>query len=83
MIVGGTALVGARGDYWRTVLGALLLTELTTLLIGYGFGEASQQILCYGLAILVVVPLYGRDRRGGGSRMSDAAKGAREAVRCA
>jgi ribose transport system permease protein len=62
VIVGGTALVGARGDYWRTVLGALLLTELTTILIGYGFGEASQQIF-YGLVILVVVPLYGRDRR--------------------
>jgi ribose transport system permease protein len=62
VIVGGTALVGARGDYWRTVLGALLLTELTTILIGYGFGEASQQIF-YGLAIMVVVPLYGRDRR--------------------
>ena len=62
VIVGGTALVGARGDYWRTVLGALLLTELTTILIGYGFGEASQQIF-YGLAILIVVPLYGRDRR--------------------
>jgi ribose transport system permease protein len=62
VLVGGTSLVGARGDYWRTVLGAILLTELTTMLIGYGFSAAIQQIL-YGVVILVVVPAYGRDRR--------------------
>jgi ribose transport system permease protein len=62
VIVGGTALVGARGDYWRTVLGALLLTVLTTILIGHGLGDAGQQIF-YGLVILLVVPAYGRDRR--------------------
>jgi ribose transport system permease protein len=62
VIVGGTALVGARGDYWRTVLGALLLTVLTTVLIGHGLGDAGQQII-YGLVILLVVPAYGRDRR--------------------
>jgi ribose transport system permease protein len=62
VIVGGTALVGARGDYWRTVIGALLLTVLTTILIGHGLGAAGQQIF-YGLVILVVVPAYGRDRR--------------------
>lgn len=62
VIVGGTALVGARGDYWRTVIGALLLTMLTTVLIGHGLGDAGQQII-YGLVILLVVPAYGRDRR--------------------
>ena len=62
VIVGGTSLVGARGDYWRTVLGALLLTVLTTILIGHGLGDADQQIV-YGLVILLVVPAYGRDRR--------------------
>jgi ribose transport system permease protein len=62
VIVGGTALAGARGDYWRTVLGALLLTLLTTILIGHGLGDADQQIF-YGLVILLVVPAYGRDRR--------------------
>lgn len=62
VIVGGTTLIGARGDYWRTVLGALVLTELSTILVGRGFSTADQQIL-YGIVILLVVPAYGRDRR--------------------
>lgn len=62
VIVGGTSLIGARGDYWRTVIGALLLTELTGILIGHGLGAASQQIV-YGLVILLVVPAYGRLQR--------------------
>lgn len=61
VIVGGTAF-GARGDYWRTVLGALSLTVLTTVLIGHGYDDAVQQIL-FGAVILVVVYAYGRDRR--------------------
>ncbi len=65
VIVGGTAFGrGAQGDYWRTVLGAILLTELTTIMVGHGYGQAGQQIL-YGLVILVVVPAYGRARRIG------------------
>lgn len=61
VIIGGTAF-GARGDYWRTVLGTLILTELTTVLVGHGASAADQQMLSGGL-ILVVVALYGRDRR--------------------
>lgn len=63
VIVGGTAF-GARGDYWRTVLGCLLLIELGTVMIGRGFETADQQIL-YGILIFVVVAFYGRDRRLG------------------
>jgi ribose transport system permease protein len=62
VIVGGTALIGARGDYWRTVVGALVLTELSSIQIGHGFDQADQQIL-YGVVILLVVPAYGRARR--------------------
>jgi ribose transport system permease protein len=62
VIVGGTAITGARGSYWRTVLGAVMLTELTTILVGHGYGQADQQIL-FGLIILLVVLAYGRDRR--------------------
>jgi ribose transport system permease protein len=61
VIVGGTAF-GARGDYWRTVLGALLLTVLSALLIGKGYSSADQQII-YGILILVVVAGYGREAR--------------------
>ncbi len=62
VLVGGTSLVGARGDYWRTVLGALIVTLISTLLIGHGAGEALQEILT-GLLILVFVGLYGREQR--------------------
>ena len=61
VIVGGTSLVGASGDYWRTVLGALILTVLTTILVGHSYSEATQEILL-GLLILIVVGTYGRDR---------------------
>jgi ribose transport system permease protein len=62
VLVGGTSLVGARGDYWRTVLGALILTLITTLLVGHGAGVDTQEII-FGLLILLFVGLYGRDRR--------------------
>jgi ribose transport system permease protein len=61
VIVGGTAF-GARGDYLRTVLGTLLLIVLAQVMIGHGFDYADQTIL-YGALILVVVGIYGRDRR--------------------
>jgi ribose transport system permease protein len=58
VIVGGTAL-GVGGDYWRTVIGALLLTEITTILVGQGYGEADTEIL-YGALIFLVVGGYTR-----------------------
>ena len=61
VLVGGTAF-GARGDYLRTVLGTLLLIVLAQVMIGHGFDYADQTIL-YGALILVVVGIYGRDRR--------------------
>jgi ribose transport system permease protein len=61
VIVGGTSF-GARGDYWRTVLGALVLTVLSTLLVGKGYSTADQQII-FGVLILIVVAGYGRDAR--------------------
>jgi ribose transport system permease protein len=62
VLVGGTSLVGARGDYWRTVLGALIMTLVTTILVGHGAGEALQEILT-GVLILLFVGLYGREKR--------------------
>jgi len=62
VIVGGTSITGAHGDYWRTVVGALIITVLTTLLLGHGYSVGDQQI-AFGLAILLVVAGYGRDVR--------------------
>ncbi len=61
VIIGGTAF-GARGDYWRTVLGTLVLTVLSTVLVGKGYSTADQQII-FGILILVVVAGYGREVR--------------------
>jgi ribose transport system permease protein len=62
VLVGGTSLVGAKGDYWRTALGAAILTLITTLLVGHGADVATQEVV-FGLLILLFVGLYGRERR--------------------
>jgi ribose transport system permease protein len=60
VVVGGTSLLGGRGDYGRTVIGALILTELTTLFSGLGFDASTQQVVL-GLLMLAVVAGYGRE----------------------
>lgn len=59
VVVGGTSLLGGRGGYGRTVGGVLLLSVLTTLLVGVGVDDAGQQMLL-GALIVVVVAIYGR-----------------------
>ena len=61
VIVGGTTFMGARGDYSHTVVGALLLTVLTTIFVGRDLDSADQQII-FGILILIVVAGYGRER---------------------
>lgn len=61
VVIGGTSLVGARGGYARTVLGAIILTEITTLLVANNFSAPTQQVLL-GVIILVVVATYGREQ---------------------
>jgi ribose transport system permease protein len=61
VIVGGT-IFGGPGDYLRTSLGALLVTVVGVVLVGHGAGAGEQQII-FGVAILLVVALYGRERR--------------------
>jgi ribose transport system permease protein len=61
VIVGGT-MFGGRGDYWRTVLGALLLSVVTEILGALNFSSAIQQMI-YGALIMGVVAAYGRDRK--------------------
>ena len=63
VIIGGTIL-GGPGDYTRTVVGALMLTVITTVLVGHGLAASDQQIL-YGLIILLAMVVYGRGRRLG------------------
>lgn len=61
VVVGGTSLLGARGGYGRVAIGALMLTEIQTILVGKGLSDAAQEAVL-GLIILVVVAAYGRER---------------------
>lgn len=61
VIVGGT-MFGGRGDYWRTVLGALILTVVTYLLEAHNYSTGVQEMV-YGLLIMIVVAFYGRERK--------------------
>jgi ribose transport system permease protein len=61
VIVGGTVF-GGPGDYTRTVVGALFLAFVNEALVGNNQG-ADIQNMVYGVAILLAVSLYGRERR--------------------
>jgi len=61
VIVGGT-MMGGRGDYLRTCLGALIVTALTFVISVRNLNPASSSIV-FGVLILLVVALYGRERR--------------------
>ena len=55
-VIGGTSIFGGRGGYAGTIVGALILTVLTTLLTILQMPEGSRRIL-FGLIMLF------RDRR--------------------
>jgi ribose transport system permease protein len=57
--VGGTSLLGGRGGYGSTVLGVLVLTVLTSLLVGWGLDSNAQQVVL-GLLIVPIVGVYAR-----------------------
>jgi ribose transport system permease protein len=59
VVIGGTSIFGGRGGYTGTIVGALILTVLTTLLNVLGMPEATRQIL-FGAIILVVAAAYTR-----------------------
>jgi ribose transport system permease protein len=60
VVIGGTALVGGRGGLLGTVAGALVLTEINTLLIGLGLTESMVEA-ALGVVIVLLVSLYGRE----------------------
>jgi ribose transport system permease protein len=58
-VIGGTSILGGRGGYAGTIVGALILTVLSSLLSTLGFPEAVRQVL-YGAIIVAVAALYTR-----------------------
>jgi ribose transport system permease protein len=56
-VVGGTSIFGGRGGYGGTIIGALILTVMTTMLTLMQIPEGGRRIL-FGLIILAVTALY-------------------------
>lgn len=61
VVVGGNSLLGGRGSILRAALGAIALTELTTLLVGFSLSSSAQEAVL-GIVIVVVVACYGREQ---------------------
>jgi ribose transport system permease protein len=58
-VIGGTSILGGRGGYGGTMVGALILTVLTALLTVLGLPEPSRQIL-FGAIVVGVAAAYTR-----------------------
>lgn len=58
-VIGGTSIMGGRGGYGGTIVGALILTVLTSLLSILGMPEALRQVL-FGSIIVLVAAAYTR-----------------------
>jgi ribose transport system permease protein len=58
-VIGGTSILGGRGGFAGTIVGALILTVLTALLTVLGLPEPTRQIV-FGAIIVVVAAAYTR-----------------------
>jgi ribose transport system permease protein len=58
-VIGGTSIMGGRGGYAGTIVGALILTVVSSLLSSLGYPEAVRQIL-FGAIIVAVAAAYTR-----------------------
>ncbi len=58
-VIGGTSIFGGRGGYAGSIVGALILTVLTSLLTVLQMPEAARQIL-FGAIVLAVAAAYTR-----------------------
>jgi ribose transport system permease protein len=62
VVVGGTSILGGSGGYAGTIAGAITIVLLQNVLQIVGIQPAGQQIL-YGLIILLMLFVYGRNAR--------------------
>ena len=58
-VIGGTSILGGRGGFGGSIVGALILTVATSLLSSLGQPEAVRQIL-FGAIIVLVAAAYTR-----------------------
>jgi ribose transport system permease protein len=58
-VIGGTSIMGGRGGFGGSIVGALILAVATSLLSSLGYPEAVRQIL-FGTIIVLVAAAYTR-----------------------
>lgn len=59
VVLGGTSILGGRGNYLGTVAGVILITLLQSILSVVQMPEYGRQII-YGVVIIAMLLLYGR-----------------------
>jgi ribose transport system permease protein len=62
VVIGGTSIVGGRGNFVGAAAGALLLTTFSTTISALGIGEG-WRILLYGVVILIALLLLSDELR--------------------
>ena len=60
VVIGGTSLIGGLGGYGRTVMGAIVLVMLSTMLLGLGV-SSTLILAATGALIIILVSVYGRE----------------------
>ncbi|MDE2581796.1 MAG: ABC transporter permease [Rhodospirillales bacterium] len=62
VVIGGVSILGGRGTYLGAAAGAASLTALVSVLLALNMPEYGRSII-YGVVILVLLLLYGREQR--------------------
>jgi ribose transport system permease protein len=62
VVLGGTSILGGRGNYLGTVAGVILITLLQSILSVMQMPEYGRHVT-YGVVIVAMLLVYGRDRR--------------------
>jgi ribose transport system permease protein len=57
VVIGGTSILGGRGNYWGTFAGALFITLLSSILSVLQIGEAIRQIV-FGVIIMAMLMMH-------------------------
>lgn len=67
VVLGGTHILGGRGRYLGTLVGVILIVLLNSVLSIMQMPEAYRQVI-YGLVIVGMLLVYGRERAGAARR---------------
>jgi len=62
VVIGGTSILGGSGGYIGTILGAIIVRLLLSVLSVENRGQADQEIL-FGAVVLLMLLLYGREAK--------------------